>query len=126
MQADLVEVWKSFVVDLNAEIKRIDTATSQTFDKIREIASSTQKNESRVAKDTRTATWTFASNLGHRKHITQKAIVRATEIFEKNLSSLRTDALSSVKTAFISELMKDTYHAANKDFGKSIIIKKVI
>jgi hypothetical protein len=122
MRDDLFEVWESFEVDLNAEIKSIGTATSQTFDEIGKIASYTQQNESSAAKHTKRAMWTFASNLHHRKQITQEAIVRASETFNKNLSSLRTDALSPIKTAFIGRLMDDTYRAANMKSGKPIII----
>jgi hypothetical protein len=126
MNADLVDVWDSFVDALIIEIEGVDTVTSETFDIVREIASCIQKNESRGAKDTRAAVRTFASNLDRREHITQDAIVRATETFKDKLSSLRIDALSSVKTAFIGRLMENTYHAAIKDSGKPIIITKII
>jgi hypothetical protein len=118
MTSDLSAVWDSFATDLDVEIKRINTATSQTFTEVHRIASSARQNVSRATNNTGSAMRTFASNLMHREHLTRSGVQLATETFESKLSSLRADALSSVRSAFIGRLMEDTYHAANMEYGK--------
>jgi hypothetical protein len=120
MKGDLSDIWNSFASDLDDEIELVNTATSEAFSKVLRIAASTRVNESGVPRDTRSAMRTFASNLVHREHLTRYGVEKATETFESKLSSLRADALSSVRTAFIGQIMEATYHAANMEYGKSI------
>jgi hypothetical protein len=117
MKTDLSAVWNSFAGDLNIEIDRVTTATSRAFDKVLKIAASARANESRAANNAGSDMRTFASNLLHREHLTRYGIEKATETFEASLSSLHADALSSVRTAFIGQLMESTYHAANMEYG---------
>jgi hypothetical protein len=120
MTGDLSAIWNGFASDLDDEIQRVNTATSQAFDKVLRIAASTRANKSEATNETRSAMRTFASNLVHRNHLTRYGVEKATETFESKLSSLRADALSSVRTAFIGQIMEATYHAANMEYGKSI------
>jgi hypothetical protein len=119
MKTDLSAVWNSFAGDLNIEIDRVTTATSRAFDKVLKIAASARANESRAANNAGSGMRTFASNLLHREHLMRYGIEKATETFEASLSSLHADALSSVRTAFVGQLMEPTYHAANMEYGTS-------
>jgi hypothetical protein len=119
MKTDLSAVWNSFAGERNIEIDRVTTATSRAFDKVLKIAASARANESRAANNAGSGMRTFASNLLHREHLTRYGIEKATETFEASLFSLRADALSSVRTAFVGQLMEPTYHAANMEYGTS-------
>jgi hypothetical protein len=119
MKTDLSTIWNSFAGDLDTEIDRVTTATSRAFDKVLKIAASARANESRAANNVGSGMRTFAANLLHREHLTRYGIEKATEAFASNLSSLRADALSSVRTAFVGQLMEPTYHAANMEYGTS-------
>jgi hypothetical protein len=126
MTEDLSTVWDSFAIDLDVEIEHINTATNQIFARIIRLASSARGNEPRAPNNNGSAMRTFVSNLIHREHLTRYGVDRANETFESKLSSLRTDAFSSVRTAFIGGLMESTYHAANMEFGKFITINSNI
>jgi hypothetical protein len=117
MATDLPTVWSSFVLDLDTEIQRINTAAIETYARIGSAASAAA-DRSRLRNDTRPAMRTFASNVSHRKHLMRGDISQAMETFEADLESLRIDTLSSAKTAFIGKLLEDTYHAANMEYGK--------
>jgi hypothetical protein len=119
METDLSAVWNSFAGDLDIEIDRVTTATSQAFDKVLNVAASARANESRAANNASSSMRTFASNSLHREHLTRYGIEKATEAFASNLSFLRANALSSVRSAFIGQLMEPTYHAANMEYGTS-------
>jgi hypothetical protein len=118
MTTDLSTVWDSFADNLDVEIECINTATDQIFARIIRLASSARGNETRATHNNGSAMRTFVSNLIRREQLTRYGIDRANETFESKLSSLRTDALSSVRTAFIGGLMERTYHAANMEYGK--------
>ncbi|KAF2026367.1 hypothetical protein EK21DRAFT_115930 [Setomelanomma holmii] len=117
MTTDLSAVWDSFAVDLDTGIERVNTAAVHIYAKVFEIAASPAENRSRETDDIGSAMRTLASNLLHREHLTRYGIEKVTETFESNLSSLRSDTLSSVRTALIGKLMEGTYHAANMDYG---------
>jgi hypothetical protein len=122
MTSDLGAVWDSFTVDLAVEVDRINTVMTETFDKIFRLAESARTNESRATKSISSDIRTFASNLVHREHLTRYGIQQATDAFESNLSRLRSDTLSPVRTAFIGILMESKYYDANKEYGKLIIL----
>jgi hypothetical protein len=126
MSTDLSAVWNSFASDLDDEIELVNITTSQIFERVLRLAVSTRTNETRVTRDTRSAMRTFAANLVHREHLTRYGIEKATETFESDLSSLRADVLSSVRTALIGQIMEATYHAANMEYGKSIFTTLLI
>jgi hypothetical protein len=117
MTGDLSAIWNSLTSDLDDEIQRVNTTTNLAFDKVLRIAASTRANRSGATNDTRSAMRTFASNLVHREHLTRYGIEKATETFELKLSSLRADALSSVRTGLIGQIMESAYHAANMEYG---------
>lgn len=117
MTKDLTAVWDSFVCELNPEIKRVSTAVLQTYAKICKIAASPAANGSRATEDTGIAMRTFALTLLRRERLICEGIEQAIEAFVSALISLRTDTVTSIKTAFIAKLMKDTYHAANIEHG---------
>jgi hypothetical protein len=118
MTMDLSGVWDSFAVDLYAEIERINTTAVQVYAKILKTATSPALHNPRATDGIGSAMRTLASNLLHRDHLTRYGIDQVTEAFESNLSSLRADTLSSVRTAFIGKLNEETYHAANMDYGR--------
>lgn len=122
MKGDMSAVWDSFAVDLEAHLERINGAVVQAFDSILRIALSTGANEPGAANNTRSAMRTLAATMHHRKDLTLYGIERAGESFHSELSSLHTDAFSSIRTAFLGKLMENTYHAANMEYGKPIVL----
>lgn len=68
--------------------------------------------------NTRSALRTLTGTLRHRKDLILYGVENAAEHFHSELSSLRTDAFSSIRTAFVGQLMEDTYHAANMEYGE--------
>lgn len=121
MQNDMTTVWDSFTVEVNAHIERVDGAVTRAFDRVIRTALSTGdvNAEARAGNDTLSAMRTLGATLGHRKDLVLYEIEKASEKFETDLSSLHTDAFSSIRTAFIGKLLEATYHAANMDYGKS-------
>ncbi|RYP50632.1 hypothetical protein DL768_003914 [Monosporascus sp. mg162] len=117
MKSDMSAVWDSFAVDLEAHLERINGVVIQAFDKVLRVVLSTGTNEPGAANNTRSAMRTLAATLRHRKDLTLYGIEKAGESFHSELSSLRTDAFSSIRTAFIGKLMENTYHAANMEYG---------
>jgi hypothetical protein len=89
----------------------------QVYARLLEIATSPTLHNSGATDGIGIAMRTLASNLLHREHLMRYGIDQATETFESNLSSLRGDVLSSVRTAFIGKLTEEAYHAANIDYG---------
>jgi hypothetical protein len=118
MQTDLSTVWDSFQVYLDAELERTNTSVAHTFTKISKLASDVSRKEPTRSENARSAMWTLAGNLLHRKNVILYGLEQASEHIEAKLSTLRADALSSVRTAFIGTLMEDTYRAANMEYGK--------
>jgi hypothetical protein len=118
MTADMSDVWNSFVLDLEAQLERIDGAIIQSFDDVFDIALAAGTREPGAASNTRPAMQTFAANMRHRKDLTLYGIEQAVDSFHSNLTSLKSDAFSSVRTAFIGRLMERTYHAANIEYGE--------
>lgn len=119
MTTDLSAVWDSFAVDIDTETESVNTAVVQTYAKVLEIAAPLAENRSIAIDDIGPAMRTFSSNLLHREHLTRYGIEQVLETFVSNHSSLRTDTLSSVRTASIGKLMESTYHAAQMEYGKS-------
>ncbi|KAF2194396.1 hypothetical protein K469DRAFT_495226, partial [Zopfia rhizophila CBS 207.26] len=117
MKGDMSAVWDSFAVDLEAHLERINGAVVQAFGNVLRVALSTAANEPGAANNTRSAMRTLATTLRHRKDLTLYGIEKACESFHSELSSLHTDAFSSIRTAFIGKLMENTYHAANLEYG---------
>ncbi|RYO81753.1 hypothetical protein DL764_009715 [Monosporascus ibericus] len=108
---------KVFALDLEAHLERINGAVVQAFNNVLRVALSTGTNEPGAANNTRSAMRTLAATLRHRKDLTLYGIEEASESFHSELSSLHTDAFSSIRTAFIGKLMENTYHAANMEYG---------
>jgi hypothetical protein len=117
MTTDLCAIWDSFAFDLYTELERVNTMAVQVYARLLEIATSPTLHNSGATDRIGIAMRTLASNLLHREHLMRYGIDQATETFESNLSSLRGDVLSSVRTAFIGKLTEGTYHAANIDYG---------
>ncbi|RYO90874.1 hypothetical protein DL766_001625 [Monosporascus sp. MC13-8B] len=117
MKGDMSAVWDSFAVNLEAHLERINGAVVQAFDNALRAALSTGANEHGAANNTRSAMQSLAATLCHRKDLTLYGIEEASESFHSELSSLHTDAFSSIRTAFIGKLMENTYHAANMEYG---------
>jgi hypothetical protein len=117
MTTDLSTVWDRFAVDLYAELEHVNTTAVQMYAKLLEIAASSALRNSGATDDIGSAMRTLASNLLHREHLMRYSIDLVTETFESNISSLRADTLSSVRTAFIGKLIEGTYHAANMEYG---------
>lgn len=126
MNGDMSPVWHSFVVNLEAHLERINEAVAQAFSNARRIALSTCENEPGAANNSRSAMRTLAATLHHREDRTLNGIEEENESFHSELSSLHTDAFSSIRTAFIGKLMETTYHAANMDHGKAAPISPAL
>jgi hypothetical protein len=122
MKGDMSAVCDSFAVDLEAHLERINGAVVQAFDNVLRVALSTGANEPGAANNTRSAMRTLAAILHHRKDLTLYGIEEASESFHSELSSLHTDAFSSIRTAFIGKLMENTYHEANMEYGKPALL----
>jgi hypothetical protein len=122
MKGDMSAVWDSFAVDLEAHLERINGAVVQAFGNVLRVALSTGANEPGAANNTRSAMRTLAATLHHRKDLTVYGIENASESFHSELSSLHTDAFSSIRTAFIGKLMENTYHEANMEYGKPTLL----
>lgn len=123
MKNDLSKVWDSFQVDLDAEIERVNATAAHTFTKVCKLASDVSRKVSRRTNNARSAMRTLAGNVLHRKNVMLYDLEQASENFEEKLSTLRENALSSVGTAFVGRLMKDTYHAANMEYGEQFSIR---
>jgi hypothetical protein len=117
MRGDMSAVWDSFKVDLEAHLQRFDGAVVSAFDNVVRVALTTDANVPGATNDT--AMRTLAATLGHRKDLILYHIEKANESFDSELSSLHTNAFSSIRTAFIGRLLESTYHAANMDYGKT-------
>lgn len=118
MTADMSDVWNSFVIDLEAQLERLDGAIIQSFDDVFDIALAAGTREPGAANNSRPAMQTFAANMRHRKDLTLYGIEQAVDSFHSNLTTLNSNAFSSVRTAFIGRLMERTYHAANIEYGE--------
>jgi hypothetical protein len=117
MAADLSAVWNDFAWNLDEEIQFVKTAAIRTYAKLKSAAL-IAADKSGSMDDMTPVMCTFASNISHREHLLRDGIDRAIETFKADLDSLRTDTLSSAKSAFIGRLMENTYHAANMEYGK--------
>ncbi|KAE9378390.1 hypothetical protein N431DRAFT_400024 [Stipitochalara longipes BDJ] len=60
---------------------------------------------------------TLGETMRSRQHLLLADIEQACENFETELSLLRTDAFSGLRTSFIGELMKESYEECNRDYG---------
>ncbi|KAF2278876.1 uncharacterized protein EI97DRAFT_372095 [Westerdykella ornata] len=111
MKDDMSTDWDNFKSNVEAQVKAIEKAVAEAFDNSFKIA--------RDAADSLSAMETFADTLRHRKFLIRHGIKRAYEKeFQEELSSLDTDAFSPCETAFIGQLMEDTYHKAALESGK--------
>lgn len=113
MNGDMIEVWDSFMVDLNVHLDCLNASIKQAFDDSLGIACSIEANNTRLTLQT------LAATLHHRKELALDAIDLARECFHQDIATFHTDAFSSIRTAFIGKLLEGTYHAANMEYGKS-------
>lgn len=60
---------------------------------------------------------TLGRTMRSRQHLLLADIEKASEDFEDGLDVLRTDAFSSLRTAFIGRLMEESYSRCNRDSG---------
>jgi hypothetical protein len=118
MKDDLSSIWVIFANGLEVKLDQVNSSVDQAFGNVLKVAMSTVANESRATNDTRSAMRTVADILRHRKDLTFYGIEKAIDGFHSELSSLQTDTLSSIRTAFIGRLVENTYHAANMEYGK--------
>jgi hypothetical protein len=118
MTAHMSPIWKRFETDLEAHLQQIDSAVHQSFDEAYGIASSTDADEPSATNSNRSEMLTLAGTLRHRETLALYGIEKACDSFHSAMSSLRTDAFSSIRTAFIGRLLEDTYHAANMEYGE--------
>lgn len=117
MNDDMPCFWESFLFDLKAQFERFSGIVVANFDPAVNTALATGEDESDAA-DRPSATQTLAGILRHRKVLTLRAFEDANEVFDRELSFLRSDIFSSIRTAYIGKLMEDTYHAAIMECGK--------
>ena len=115
MKDNMSPVWDSFAVDLKADLQQINGAVIQAFDNGIRFVSAIEPCE---ANNNRSAMRALAATLHHRKDLVLYSIEKANESFQYELCSLRTDAFSSIRTAFIGKIMEDTYHSANMEYGR--------
>jgi hypothetical protein len=113
MNGDMSAVWDSFAVDLETRLDRVNGVVAQAFRRACRVALSTRANEPGVARPMQI----LAAMLRRREDRTLYGIEEANENFQSDLSSLNTNVFSSIRTAFIGQLMENTYHAANIDYG---------
>ncbi len=113
MNSDMIEVWDSFVVDLDVHLDCLNASVNQAFDNSLGIACSNEANSTRLTLQT------LAATLHHRKELALDAIDTARESFHHDIATFHTDAFSSIRTAFIGKLLESTYHAANMKYGES-------
>jgi hypothetical protein len=119
MGVDMSEVWSIFATDLSQKLVEINNLIDDSFNKVLKVALSAAAAQPRTEDNTSSAMRSIATILQHRKDLTYHGIEDAIAVFFSQLSSLRTDTLTSTQTTFIGILMEDTYTAANMDFGKS-------
>ncbi|KAH8732134.1 hypothetical protein GQ44DRAFT_767167 [Phaeosphaeriaceae sp. PMI808] len=117
MGDDMSAVWDNFRDELDAQLEQTKDAISQSFNKILRIALSASSNGSRGPNNSRSAIQTLAATLRYREDLTTHGFEQAVESFYSELSMLLTDAFSSIRTAFIGQLMEHAYHAANMEYG---------
>ncbi|CAO2651427.1 Nn.00g039970.m01.CDS01 [Neocucurbitaria sp. VM-36] len=117
MKDDMSNVWDSFVLDLDIHLQEIKDAIAEIFGKALAVALSTEANDPSAASNPRSAMRTLATNLRHREDLTLHSFETAQETFSSQLFYFHTDVFSSIRSAFIGQLMENAYHAANMEYG---------
>jgi hypothetical protein len=126
MNGDMSDVWESLARDLRIYLEDVNNPVIEAFDNAFEIAMSTGVDEPSAANNRRSGMRALAATLVARKDLMVHGIENSTESFESELSSLKTNALSSIRTAFLGRLMETTYHGANMEYGKCLFPTQVI
>lgn len=112
MKRDMTEVWARFVGDQEQNLQ-------QALDSIKDIFESMLRNDMPgnftgpdVDNISRSMVRTLAEIRDHRKDIVLCGTQNAIEEFRFELLELETDALGSVRTSFIGNIMDYYYHEA--------------
>ncbi|KAF2638819.1 hypothetical protein P280DRAFT_404207 [Massarina eburnea CBS 473.64] len=113
---DMESIWNAFTTHLLKSIEQAKTFVETSFQNA--ICKVVAAFTARSFTEHRRSLQLLAATLHRRKSM----ILRHIESFTENsvnadLSALRTDAFSFIRTAFVGQLMEDTYHAANMDCG---------
>ncbi|KAJ4353988.1 uncharacterized protein N0V89_005720 [Didymosphaeria variabile] len=73
--------------------------------------------QAQARNDNRSALHALTATLRHRQDLLLYDIENAVNDFQHELSTLRTNAFAPLRTAFIGQLMDNTYRAANMEHG---------
>lgn len=113
------DVWTGFVTELQARLEEIPAAVEDDFDKILDATNFESPSAATTMRSSPSAVRALDGILQHRKNLAIRAVDDATEVFMAKITTLETDMLTGVRTAFIGECMEDAYHSANLEYGRS-------
>jgi hypothetical protein len=122
MIVDMLAVWDSFVVGLQAQLEVPEAAVIQTFDKLLSITSPKATRWRDTPRNVQSTMQTLTGILHHRKDLVILGIEQAIENFHSDMIYLRSDIFTPVRTSIIGKLMQDTYHAANMESGEPMYL----
>ncbi|KAJ4302860.1 hypothetical protein N0V90_001751 [Kalmusia sp. IMI 367209] len=114
MVEDLSEIWKVLPNRLNNRIAVVEGWVGLRLQDVALLA----KSRAQGGNGTHSALQVLTATLPHRKDLVLYGIEGAIEDFRAGLSTLQTDALSFLQTAFIGQLMESTYRAASMETGR--------
>ncbi|KAF1845874.1 uncharacterized protein K460DRAFT_366720 [Cucurbitaria berberidis CBS 394.84] len=113
MKSDVQAIWMILRDETQSHLIGIQEFIVQSFaDMINSTTPSGNMDDS-----TRTTLETLTGTLRHRQGLLDYAIENALEDVYMELSTLRINALSSVRTSIIGQLIDDSYHNANMQYG---------
>ncbi|KAH5431380.1 hypothetical protein HBI38_166430 [Parastagonospora nodorum] len=124
MKGDMKHVWTSFVTKLQARLEKIPAAVADDFATILDATNFESHSATATTRSSSSAVRTLDGILRHRKNLAIRAVYDATDVFMAKVSTLETDMLTGVRTAFIGECMEDAYHAANLEYGRGSTRKR--
>jgi hypothetical protein len=118
MKNGMDAVWTGFVTELQARLEEIPAAVADDFATILDATNFESPSETTTTRSSSSAVKTLDGILRHRRNLAIRAVDDATEDFMAKMSTLETDMLTGVRTAFIGECMEDAYRAANLEYGR--------
>lgn len=120
VDADMSALWTSFPAELMTQLESVKTFVETTCGNLRTTALSGFTSRRGSGDDSSRAMRTLAATVQHQLLSLLFDLDNLFENFFNGLDALRTDSLSSIRTAFLGQLMEDSYHEANMEHGKHI------
>ncbi|PVH91907.1 hypothetical protein DM02DRAFT_544867, partial [Periconia macrospinosa] len=119
MVAEMMPKWNDFASNNDSALAQTQRSVRSSFTTAVDIAlGKVHTNHSREMQSTFLP---LVEILRKRQRLSVHGVEYAIDEFiNTSLERLRTDALSSVRTAYIGKLMERTYHAANLDYGRGV------